>query len=85
MEDGVSGDLYLLYQGSRDLWKGEYFHGKCDNKGATIAVIWSSDGFIFGGFLINHGHPLEDIASPTKISCSPQRVHQMKFNHQKYV
>ena len=26
------------------------FHAKCDNKGATITVIRSSGGFIFGGF-----------------------------------
>ena len=26
------------------------FHAKCDNKGATIAVIQSTGGFIFGGF-----------------------------------
>jgi len=49
-EDGVSGDLELLYQGSRDGWKASDFHAKCDNKGATITVIRSSDGFIFGGF-----------------------------------
>ena len=50
LEDGVSGDLELLYRGSRDGWKGEYFHSKCDDKSATITVIWSSGGFIFGGF-----------------------------------
>ena len=49
-EDGVSGDLELLYQGSRDGWKASDFHAKCDNKGTTITVIRSSDGFIFGGF-----------------------------------
>ena len=49
-EDGVLGDLKLLYRGSRDGWKASDFHVKCDNKGATITVIRSSDGFIFGGF-----------------------------------
>ena len=49
-EDGVSGDLELLYRGSWDGWKPSDFHAKCDNKGATITVIRSSDGFIFGGF-----------------------------------
>ena len=49
-EDGVSGDLDLLYRGSRDGWKTLYFHAKCDNKGETIAVIRSNGGFIFGGF-----------------------------------
>ena len=49
-EDGVSEDLELLYRGSRDGWKASDFHAKCDNKGATITMIHSSDGFIFGGF-----------------------------------
>ena len=50
LEDGVSLFLDILYLGSRDGWEPSYFHAKCDNKGATIAVIQSSDGFIFGGF-----------------------------------
>ena len=50
MEDGVSGDLELLYRRSRDEWKASDFHTKCDNKGATITVIRSNDDFIFGGF-----------------------------------
>ena len=50
LEDGVSGDLDLLYQGSWDGWKGSDFHAKCDHNGATITVIRSSDGFIFCGF-----------------------------------
>ena len=49
-EDRVSGDFELLYRGSRDGWKGEDCHAKCDKKGATITVICSSDGLIFGGF-----------------------------------
>ena len=50
MEDGVSGDLELLYRGSRDGWEGSDCYYKCDNKGATITVIHSTGGFIFGGF-----------------------------------
>ena len=49
-EDGVSKDLELLYRGSRDGRQASDFHAKCDNKGATIAVIRSTGGFIFGGF-----------------------------------
>ena len=49
-EDGVSGYLELLYQGLRDGWKVLDFHVKCDNKGATITVIWITDSFIFGVF-----------------------------------
>ena len=49
-EDGVSGDLELLYKGSREVWKTSDFHAKFKNKGATITVIRSSDGLIFGAF-----------------------------------
>ena len=48
LEDGVSGYLELLYRGSQDRWKTSYFHAKFDNKGATITVIHSTGGFIFG-------------------------------------
>ena len=50
LEDGVSRDLELLYQGLRYGWKASDFHVKCDNMGATITVIIISDGFIFCGF-----------------------------------
>ena len=49
-EDGVSGDLDLLYRGSRDGWMTWDFHAKCDKKGATVTVIRSTGGLIFGGF-----------------------------------
>ena len=50
LEDGVSGYLELLYPGSLDGWKTSDFHAKFDNKGATITVIHSTGGLIFGGF-----------------------------------
>jgi len=37
----------LLYRGTRD---GDKFHNKCDNKGATITLIQSSTGHLFGGY-----------------------------------
>ena len=49
-EEGVSGDLELLYRGSRYGWKASDYHDKCDDKGATITVIRSTGGLIFGGF-----------------------------------
>ena len=49
-EDEVSGDLELLYQGSRYGWKEYDFHDKCDHKSETIIVIWGTDGFVFDGF-----------------------------------
>ena len=42
--------MELLSRGSRDGWKASDVNSNCDNKGATITVIRSSDGFIFGGF-----------------------------------
>ena len=50
VEDGLPGYMELLYRASQDGWKASYFHSKYDNKGATIIVICSSGGFIFGGF-----------------------------------
>eukprot|EP00979_Chaetoceros_neogracilis_P003672 scaffold652_cov188-Chaetoceros_neogracile.AAC.18 len=40
----------LLYRASRDGWTAADFHAMCDDKGATITVVKSSDGYIFGGY-----------------------------------
>ena len=40
----------LLYRKSRDGDTFEIFHQLCDNKGPTITLIRSSEGFIFGGY-----------------------------------
>ena len=50
IEDGVCGYLYIMYWLSRDIWKVSDFYAKCDDKGAIITVILSSDGFIISGF-----------------------------------
>ena len=42
--------LELLYRASRDGWQAQDFHSRCDGKGATITVIKSSGGFVFGGY-----------------------------------
>ena len=42
--------LVLLYRASRDGWGGKDFHSRCDGKGATVAVIKCSGGFVFGGY-----------------------------------
>ncbi len=31
----------MIYRGSKDGFKAEDFHGKCDNKGATLIIIKS--------------------------------------------
>jgi hypothetical protein len=32
-------NLKLLYQGSRDGWRVEEFHKRCDNQGPTLTII----------------------------------------------
>ncbi|CAF1226615.1 unnamed protein product [Didymodactylos carnosus] len=40
----------LIYKGSKDGFDVSVFHGCCDNKGPTMTVIQSIDGYLFGGF-----------------------------------
>lgn len=40
----------LLYRGTRDTFKAAKFHELCDNKGATISIIKSKCGKVFGGY-----------------------------------
>jgi hypothetical protein len=42
--------LSLLYRGSRDGFRGADFHAKCDDKGATVTIVKSTEGRIFGGY-----------------------------------
>jgi hypothetical protein len=42
--------LTVLFKGSRDGWKNEVFHQKCDGKGATITLVQLKNGYIFGGY-----------------------------------
>ena len=41
----------LLYRGSRDGFAASQFHAKCDNKGATLTVVQTTTGNIFGGYV----------------------------------
>jgi hypothetical protein len=41
----------LIYDAKRDGDKAETFHSLCDNKGATLIIISTSDDKKFGGFL----------------------------------
>jgi len=40
----------LIYRGSRDGNGAENFHQKCNNKGETLTVIKSTEGYLFGGY-----------------------------------
>ena len=41
---------FLLYKLSRDGASPEVFHKLCDNKGANILIVRTTDNYIFGGF-----------------------------------
>jgi hypothetical protein len=49
--DDPSFECSLLWRGSRDGFSSSVFHTQCDNKGATITIIKSSEGYIFGGYI----------------------------------
>lgn len=40
----------LLYRASRDGWDTNDFHSKCDDKGATVTIVKTSEGYVFGGY-----------------------------------
>ena len=40
----------LLWKGSRDGFGASTFHSKCNSKGATLTVIMSNNGNLFGGY-----------------------------------
>ena len=42
--------FHLLYRASRDGFGANVFHQRCDNKGATLTIVQSSYGNVFGGF-----------------------------------
>eukprot|EP01084_Bolivina_argentea_P008329 15607_1 len=46
----VGGKFSLLYRASRDGWTANDFHGKCDNKGKTVALIHTDINNVFGGY-----------------------------------
>lgn len=43
-------NISLLYRGSRDGFKSSDFHDRCNNKGETLTIIQSDEGYIFGGY-----------------------------------
>lgn len=45
-----SPKFHLLYRGSRDGFKTNTFHQLCDNRGATLVLVETHTGKIFGGY-----------------------------------
>ena len=52
----TSEQLELLYRASHDGWDASNFHEKCDNRGATLTIIKSTGGYIFGGYISASWH-----------------------------
>lgn len=52
--DGLDGNFNLLYRSSRDGRNDGTFHSKCDNKGPTLSIIKTSDGYVLGGYTNIH-------------------------------
>jgi len=42
----------LLYKATTDGFEAEDFHNKCDNKGSTLTLIRSANGYLFGGYSV---------------------------------
>jgi hypothetical protein len=42
--------LSLLYRGSRDGFGAADFHAKCDDNDATVTIVKSTEGYVFGGY-----------------------------------
>jgi len=40
----------LLYEATKDGSSSSNFHSRCDNKGATVVIIETTAGNVFGGF-----------------------------------
>ena len=49
-EQVCSARWELLYRASSDGWVAQEFHARCDNRGPTLTLIRTTEGYIFGGY-----------------------------------
>ena len=47
---GGPRQLNLLWKATRDGWTANEFHNRCNNKGPTLTIVRSAQGFIAGGY-----------------------------------
>ena len=69
----------LLYRASQDGYTIKGFHGKCDNKGASITIIKSEHGLFFGGYTslswdMSHNYYVDN-SNPFVFSLSKKTKH----------
>ncbi|TNV80088.1 hypothetical protein FGO68_gene7270 [Halteria grandinella] len=44
----------LIYRATRDGFGADDFHRTCDNKGPTLTIIQTTEGFVIGGYTNDH-------------------------------
>ncbi|CAF3615832.1 unnamed protein product [Rotaria socialis] len=78
----------LIFRGTRNGFHSEEFHRCCDNKGPTVTVIQSEDGYLFGGYTTVpwktpedslFGAPKEDSTAYLFTLTNPHHIPATKF------
>jgi hypothetical protein len=49
-ETNETFEPHLLYRGSRDGWTHHAFHSKCNDKGPTVTIAKTKEGYVFGAY-----------------------------------
>jgi hypothetical protein len=79
----------LLYKATRDGFEPRSFHNTCDNKGPTIAIIKTEEGYLCGGYSplpwtsqegwsTHFGHFLFTLTNPQNI---PPKIYTISYNY----
>jgi hypothetical protein len=50
LEFSIKSKWSLLYQGSKDVFKADNFHSKCNERNRTLTLIKTTNNYIFGGY-----------------------------------
>lgn len=50
LEFSIKSKWSLLYQGSKDGFKADNFHSKCNERNRTLTLIKTTNNYIFGGY-----------------------------------
>jgi hypothetical protein len=66
----------LVRRASRDGWQSSDFHRLCDNKGATVVIVRSTTGHVFGGYASESWHSLGAYSSDPQAFLFSLSCHQ---------
>jgi len=75
-----------LYQASKDGDSASTFHSRCDSKGATVVIVETTKGTVFGGFTdaawsSSTGYSSSDLAFLFRLRPSIKRYHKKNGNN----